>query len=262
MSRRGGRALRALGGALLLVTGACSPEPVAVLTGLEIVIAEGDEQFGTVGQTLTTPLRAVVRTEATQVPQEAVSVQWTVESGDARFITSASTTTNDTGSVEAIVQLGAAAGDVAVRASIVNQVGATVTFSLHTVEPPVLTTVSPANGLAGDTITVEGMNFSPVPDQDVVLFSGIRGRVVAATPTELRGGGADLPAGRARRRQCSARRDRQRHRAVRPSREAGPSRGWVSETSSTCKTTTASSALHFRATLEASTSASCTRPVR
>ena len=165
---------------------ACGPEPVAVLTGLEIVVAEGDEQFGTVGQTLTTPLRAVVRSEATQEPQEDVSVLFEIESGDATLITSGAVTTDEQGTVQAIVRLGASTGDIAVRASVVNQAGASVLFNLHTVETPSVTSVTPSSGAAGDTVVITGSNFSPVATQDVVLFSGIRGVVVAAAPDELR----------------------------------------------------------------------------
>ena len=45
--RRSERWLAALLG---LFATSCGPGPVTVLTGLEIVVAEGDGQFGTVGQ--------------------------------------------------------------------------------------------------------------------------------------------------------------------------------------------------------------------
>ena len=168
----------------MLVT-SCGPGPVTVLTGLEIVVAEGDEQFGTVGQPLGTPLRAVVRSEATQVPQEDVSVRWEVQQGGATLVGSANATTDSTGSVEIRVQFGAMPEDVLVRATVTEQPSAWATFALHSVEPPILTDVSPGAGAAGDTVTITGSNFSPDPIQNVVLFSGVRGRVVSATGTQL-----------------------------------------------------------------------------
>lgn len=185
MTRDGRRPVRFLGALLGLIVGSCSPEPLAVLSGLEIVIAEGDGQFGTIGQTLGTPLRVVVRSDVTLVPQEAVAVQWEVESGGATLVTGTVATTDETGSVEARVRLGPAPAEVAVRATVVNQPSATVLFSLHTVDPPELLGVSPTVGAAGDTVTVTGSNFSPVPEQNVVLFSGIRAAVAEASEGQL-----------------------------------------------------------------------------
>lgn len=39
--------------------------------------------------------------------------------------------------------------------------------------------------MAGDVITLEGENFSAIPDHNVVLFSGIRGAVTGARVTQL-----------------------------------------------------------------------------
>jgi hypothetical protein len=180
------RSARWLGALLGIAVASCGPKPVSVLTGLEIVVAAGDEQFGTVGQTLGTPLRAVVRMEVTQEPQEGVVVSWTVESGGATLLTSATATTDETGSVEASIRLGSVPADVTVRASIVNQSGSSTTFTLHTVDPPLLTAVSPTSVTAGDTVTLTGANFSPVAGQNVVLFSGMRGSVVEASDAQLR----------------------------------------------------------------------------
>lgn len=182
LGRRSAQCLGALLGALIV---SCGPQPVAVLTGLEVVVAEGDGQFGTVGQVLSNPLRAVVRSEATHAPQEGIGVRWEVEQGGATLATSATVTTDETGSVEARVQLGAVPSRVTVRATIVQQPSASVAFLLHTVEPPVLAGLVPTAAAAGDTVTLFGSNFSPVAEQNVVLFSGVRGRVVEASASEL-----------------------------------------------------------------------------
>ena len=44
---------------------------------------------------------------------------------------------------------------------------------------------APLGAAAGTAITLSGNNFSPTPDHNVVLFSGIRGRVTSASSTEL-----------------------------------------------------------------------------
>ncbi|MGD8728380.1 MAG: IPT/TIG domain-containing protein, partial [Gemmatimonadota bacterium] len=173
-------------GALLgLLAVACGPDPVAVLTGLEIVVAGGDGQFGTVGQRLTTPLRAVVRVEATQKPREDVNVHWEVLEGGATLESAARAVTDETGSVEMLVRLGATPADVTVRASIESQPGAGATFTLHTIELPVLSEVMPAAVEAGDTVTLTGENFSPVAVENVVLMSGVRARVLGVSGTQL-----------------------------------------------------------------------------
>lgn len=173
-------------GALLGVLAvSCGPDPVAVLTGLEIVVAGGDGQFGTVGQLLGTPLRAVVRHGITHQVRAEIGVQWEVIEGGATLQGASIGTTDETGSVEMRVRLGSTPAEVTVRARIIDQPSASTTFTLHTVEPPVLSGVTPASVAAGGTVTLTGANFSPVADQNVVLFSGIRGRVLTASSTEL-----------------------------------------------------------------------------
>jgi len=179
------RSLAWLGALLGVMLTSCGPKPVAVLTGLEIVVAEGDDQFGTVGQAMNV-LRAVVRMEVTQEPQADVAVRWTVESGGALLLSSATTTTDDTGSVEARITLGSVPADVTVRARVILQPSASTVFELHTVDPPMLGGVMPSLGMVGDTVTLTGSNFSPVVDQNVVLFSGMRAQVVSASGSELR----------------------------------------------------------------------------
>ncbi len=186
MTRGRQRSARGLGALLAVVLLSCGPDPVVVVTGLEIVVAEGDGQFGTSGQTLSTSLRAVVRTVATQEPQAGRGVRWEVESGGATILSGLTTTTDDSGSAEARVRLGSSPADVTVRARVVEQPSASTTFTLHTVDPPVVTDLSPASAAAGDTITLTGTNFSPDPTQNVVLFSGMRATVVSASSSELR----------------------------------------------------------------------------
>ncbi len=158
---------------------------MSVLPPVEVVVASGDAQFGTTGQLLATPLRVVVRTVSSRSPKEGVSVQWEIEQGNADLDGVTTTVTDSTGSTEIRVRLGSTPGEITVRATVVVQQGATTTFRLFTVDRPELDQLTPTAAPAGGTITLTGSNFSPVPEQNVVLFSGIRGRVLSASQTVL-----------------------------------------------------------------------------
>jgi hypothetical protein len=51
---------------------------------------------------------------------------------------------------------------------------------------PSLAGLDPARARAGDTITLRGQGFSPTPQSNIVLFGDRTGRVISATPSELR----------------------------------------------------------------------------
>ena len=172
---------------LLLVSGlSCRGGPVGPeIPTLEVVVAGGDGQFGTVGQILPAPLHAVVRVAETGLPRKDVTLSWEVEAGDARLVGSPATVTDSTGSAYARVELGAQPGDVFIRATVVEQESASIGFQAFAVDRPELATISVATAGSGDTITLTGSNFSPVAEHNVVLFSGVRGRVLAAQTSEL-----------------------------------------------------------------------------
>ena len=66
---------------------ACSSGPTEIiLPPVETVIAGGDLQYGTIGQTLPTDLHVVVRALTTELPQEDVNILWTVERGAAEIL--------------------------------------------------------------------------------------------------------------------------------------------------------------------------------
>jgi hypothetical protein len=179
-----------LRGATLALLGAatasCSEDPVVpTLPVLEAVVASGDEQYGTVGVTLSEPLRVVVRLADTQAPRPETNVRWEVESGVATLLGPVTAVTDSIGATEIRVRLGATTGAVVVRATVVEQEAAFATFGLFTVDPPVVDDISPAAADAGDIVTITGSNFSPNAEQNVVLFSGIRGVVTAASPSSL-----------------------------------------------------------------------------
>jgi hypothetical protein len=155
------------------------------LPPLEMLIASGDGQFGVVGEDLGVPLRVVVRSEVTGSPREDVSVLWDITQGGASIVGVSTTITDSTGSTQARLRMGAGPGEVRVRASVAGQAAVSTTFQLFGVNRPALSGVTPADAAAGETIVLTGTDFSTQADQNVVLFSGIRGRVLAATQTSL-----------------------------------------------------------------------------
>ena len=85
--KRGRRsALRSVGLTVLIILHACGGDPTTVLRPpIEIFVAAGDQQYGTVGQTLGTSLQVQVRALTTQLPQSGVQVAWSVVEGDAEI---------------------------------------------------------------------------------------------------------------------------------------------------------------------------------
>ncbi|HKJ03569.1 MAG TPA: hypothetical protein VJ997_13970, partial [Longimicrobiales bacterium] len=156
------------------------------LPALEMVVAGGDGQYGTPGQRLGAPLQVLVRRVDTGAHQSGLAVQWAVEGGDATLATTSVGTTDGDGYAEAVVQLGTTPGVVRVRATLRDRTEVSVVLEAHVVEHPRLQGLSAPSARGGDTLTLAGAAFSPTPDQNVVLFSGIRGRVVEAGATSLR----------------------------------------------------------------------------
>jgi hypothetical protein len=156
-----------------------------ITSTFEVVIGSGDGQFAVVGTQLPSPLRVVVRSAATGQPRRGATILWDVVSGGATLVGATTVVTDSTGSAEVRVRLGPSPGEVGVRARLSEQTS-TAQFKAFGVDRPTLDSITPMSGAPGDTVTLSGTNFSPVPLQDVVLFSGIRGRVVSATGSSLR----------------------------------------------------------------------------
>jgi hypothetical protein len=169
----------------LVIATACNAPSTIVLTPLEVVIGSGDGQFAVVNTQIQAPLRVVARTGGALQPKEGVTILWDVLSGGASLVGPTSVVTDSTGSAEVRVRLGPLPGEVVVRARVSDQQGVSVSFHAFGVNRPTLAP-GPTSGAAGDTITLTGTGFSPTPVQDVVLFSGVRGRVVSASGTTLR----------------------------------------------------------------------------
>ena len=171
---------------LFFSVAACGENPTDVgLPPLEIVVASGNGQFGVLGQALPERLQVVVSTASTGKPREDVGVLWEVVEGDADFVGSPATLTDESGSAFASIRLGGVQGEVVIKAYVTEQVSVTVDFTVFVVDRPVLEGLSVTEALAGASVILLGNNFSPTPDHNVVLFSGIRGRVTSASSIQL-----------------------------------------------------------------------------
>lgn len=169
----------------LILCGCHETPSEPTLPEVEVVVAGGDGQYGTAGQLLEEPLRALVRGAESGAGQPDLTVLWSVEEGDASLAGAAAAVTDSTGMTSQTLRLGATPGTVRIRVTVQKQPTAIADFEIHLVAPPDLTGMSTDSANVGDTITLFGTNFSTVAREDVVLFSGIRGPVVSAGPTEL-----------------------------------------------------------------------------
>jgi hypothetical protein len=150
-----------------------------------VAVQSGDDQFGTPSGVVLDPLQVVVTNPVSDEPMENISISWVVVSGSAAVVTPAQSTTDENGIATATLRLGSALGTYEVEARANRMVGGPARFTAHAVNAPSITN-APTITNVGDTITLTGTNFSPLPDDNLVLFGGFRGRVVSATATQLR----------------------------------------------------------------------------
>ncbi|MCK5650063.1 MAG: hypothetical protein KAJ42_01745, partial [Gemmatimonadetes bacterium] len=123
---------------------------------------------------------------ATHRPVSGITVTWSIVEGSGGVLSAYTTTTDDNGASEVHLTLGSAVGLFRVQASVDGQVGGPAEFEARAVHPPSLTSVPDYPVSAGDTISIGGENLNQLPGEHVVLFSGVRGRVVSIGATELR----------------------------------------------------------------------------
>ena len=103
---------------------ACSGDPLLPTPPrLEIVVAGGNDQFGVAGEALPDPLSVVVRRIDTGAPESGISVQWTIEEGDASLLGGGVSTTADDGTASQQLRLGTVVGPVRIRAAAANREG-------------------------------------------------------------------------------------------------------------------------------------------
>ena len=162
--------------------GSLGPEPAS----LELVPVHGDGQLGAPGSEMPVRLEVRARVISTGRGEEGVTVRWDVAGGAGAEVRPALSVTDSAGSATTRLILGESLGTYTVTASLPDRDAAPVEFRAEAIEAPELLAVPQEPVGPGDTITVQGRNVSPQPERNVVTFSGIRGRVVFASPPELR----------------------------------------------------------------------------
>ena len=152
---------------------------------VQVAVLAGDVQFALPGAPLAEPLQVIVTDAVSERPVKDVEVTWRVVQGNATLL-AATSKTDGHGVATTTLRLGEQVGSYSVEASATGQVGQSPRFQAFAVQAPSLAAVAPASAAAGDTVVLTGQNFHPQPDLNTVLFGGIRGQVVSASPTQVR----------------------------------------------------------------------------
>ena len=170
----------------LVITGCFRDGPTEPPLGdVVLSLVSGDEQFGPASPFLIDALTVVVRREESGQPVSEVVVDWEVTEGAGAEVEERTVASDSTGLASVRLKLGGTLGRHQVRAWLRERPEESVEFLAWAVLPPELSQLSVTGAMAGDVITLEGENFSAIPDHNVVLFSGIRGAVTGARVTQL-----------------------------------------------------------------------------
>ncbi len=180
---RGSFSLFLVGLGILFVLPSCGDGgPTGLdLAELEIVIVQGDGQASEPGAVLPYPLQVRVQKVGNGAPVEGAKVQWKVLSGGGATLDPTSSPTDSLGLAETRFTVGPNLGPYTVQGSVKGEESVSVEFSVGGILVPDLTSVPAVPVAAGDTIPLGGVNFSQDAVENVVTFSGIRGKVVAAS---------------------------------------------------------------------------------
>ena len=170
----------------LAVTGCFRDGPTEPPLGdVTLALVSGDGQFGPASQFLIDALTVTARRAASGHPVPDVVVEWEVIEGLGAEVEQRTVASDSTGLASVRLKLGNTLGRHQVRAWLRERPQESVEFLAWAVLPPELRGLSVTNALAGDVITLDGENFSAIPEHNVVLFSGIRGAVAQAQITQL-----------------------------------------------------------------------------
>jgi hypothetical protein len=173
---------------LVLLPSSCTDDSGATgpdTSQLEILILAGDGQMAESGALLPDPLSVRVQAQSNGRVEEGVTVDWDVVAGEGATVDQPTTVTDSAGVTSVRLTLGEGLGIYRVKASVKGMSAPPVEFEARAIETPELT-LAPAGPVeAGELIHLEGRHFSPVPQENVVTFSLVRGRVAASTETTM-----------------------------------------------------------------------------
>jgi hypothetical protein len=155
-------------------------------SNLEILVVQGDDQAAEPGDLLADPMKVRVQRRGSGVAVEGAKVRWEILDGLGATLDPPVSETDSLGLTSTRFRLGPAFGTYRVRAFVRGMESLPVEFSAEAIQVPELGFVPLEPVQAGDTILLQGSNFALKPPQNVVTFSGIRGRVVTASSGELR----------------------------------------------------------------------------
>jgi len=150
---RGARWLFLAGVAVAAACGGGDP-PLPGAASLDVV-ASSDGQSAPAGAPLPTALAVVARATSNDAVPRA-RVRWQVIEGSGAVLSDTATVADGNGRAEVALRLGPAAGTYRVQASPADAPDATVVLTATATAPPQLTSVTPSDFKAGDTVVLAG----------------------------------------------------------------------------------------------------------
>jgi hypothetical protein len=170
---------------LAALLAACSGSPAEPAESRIMLAIHGDSiVYTTPDANRSADIATAAVDASTRLPVSGVSVDWQVSGGTAT-LASARSTTDEYGVATNWLQR-AEPGTYRIRVSSPRLAGAAPNLQVRVVQRPAITALEPATVAAGAQVTIAGSNFSAEADQNTVLFNGVRGRVLSATPGQLR----------------------------------------------------------------------------
>jgi hypothetical protein len=168
-----------------LLLGACRGNPAGPAETRVLLQVHGDSiVYMTPDAARSDDISTAVVDAVTRLPVSGIEIQWQVTTGTATL--GAGTARTSEYGVASTWLLRSELGTHQVRASSDRMTGAAPTLQVHVVLRPVISGVEPATIMAGGEVIITGANFSPDAARNTVLFHGLRGRVLSASPTQLR----------------------------------------------------------------------------
>jgi hypothetical protein len=172
---------------LLVTTGlgaalACGSSTTPLPTAASLDLVPGaDGQSAPAGARLPAPLAVIAHaTDGTTVPR--AKVRWQVTVGSGAVLSDSVTLSDGNGRAEVALTLGPGAGTYKVDATPTDAPSATVSFTATATAPPSLTSVTPSNFTAGDTIVIAG---TALAADAAVEVAGALALVLDGSPTSV-----------------------------------------------------------------------------